>query len=71
MDTPLHIRIDDGVAEILMKQRPVNGLTPELLDELLAVMRRVGDDRQVRAIVLGGAVPGRFCDHLRHAGGCR
>lgn len=64
MDTPLHIRIDDGVAEILLNQPPVNGLTPELLDDLLAVLRRLGDDPQVRAIVLGSAIPGRFCGGL-------
>ena len=64
MDTPLHIRIDDGVAEILLNRPPVNGLTPELLDEFLAALRRLGDDPQVRAIVLGSAVPGRFCGGL-------
>jgi enoyl-CoA hydratase len=64
MKTPLHIQIDDGIAEILLNQPPVNGLTPELLDALMSALRSLGDDPQVRAIVLGSAVPGRFCGGL-------
>ena len=64
MDTPLNIQVCDGIGEILLNQPPVNGLTPELLDALMAALRSLGDDPKVRAIVLGSALPGRFCGGL-------
>ena len=64
MNTPLHIEIADGIAEILLNQPPVNGLTPEMLDALLSSLRALGDDPQVRVIILASAVPGRFCGGL-------
>ena len=64
MDTPLNIQVCDGIGEILLNQPPVNGLTPERLDALMAALRSLGDDPKVRAIVLGSALPGRFCGGL-------
>ena len=64
MDTPLNIQVCDGIGEILLNQPPVNGLTPELLDALMTALRSLGDDPKVRAIVLGSALPGRFCGGL-------
>lgn len=64
MNSPLHIQIDDGIAEILLNLPPVNGLTPDMLDALLAALRKLGDDPQVRVIILGSAIPGRFCGGL-------
>lgn len=64
MNTPLHIEIADGIAEVLLNRPPVNGLTPELLDRLLSALRELGDDPRVRVIVLGSALPGRFCGGL-------
>jgi enoyl-CoA hydratase len=64
MNTPLHIQVNDGVAEILLNRPPVNGLTPEFLDELMSALRKAGSDPQVRAIILGSALPGRFCGGL-------
>ena len=64
MNTPLNIQVDDGIGEILLNQPPVNGLTPELLDALMTALRSLGDDPKVRAIVLGSALPGRFCGGL-------
>lgn len=54
----------DGVAAILLNNPPVNGITEALLGELMAALRRAGADDEVRAIVLGSAVPGRFCGGL-------
>ena len=56
--------VQDAVAQILLDHPPVNGLTTELLDLLMARLRQAGSDPQVRAIVLGSAVPGRFCGGL-------
>ncbi len=60
------IRYDtqDGIAQILLDSPPVNGITLELLDTLMASLRRAGADPAVRAIILGSAVPGRFCGGL-------
>lgn len=60
------IRYDtqDGIAQILLDSPPVNGITLALLDALMDSLRRAGADPAVRAIILGSAVPGRFCGGL-------
>jgi enoyl-CoA hydratase/carnithine racemase len=60
----LQTKIQDGIAEILLDSPPVNGITDELLAALMAALRKAGDDANVRAIVLGSALPGRFCAGL-------
>jgi enoyl-CoA hydratase len=60
----LQYRVADGVAEILMNHAPVNALTMPMLDELLACLEHAGRDDTARAVVLGSAVPGRFCAGL-------
>src|SRR4051812_32933870 len=57
-------QVNDGVAEILLNNPPVNGITDELLDTLMATLRQAGADPAVRAVILGSAVPGRFCGGL-------
>jgi enoyl-CoA hydratase/carnithine racemase len=57
-------RVADGVCEILMDHAPVNALTVPMLDELLAAFERAAADETVRAVVLGSAVPKRFCAGL-------
>ena len=57
-------RVADGVCEILMDHAPVNALGIAMLDELLAAFERAAADDAVRAIVLGSALPGRFCAGL-------
>ncbi len=54
----------DGVATVAL-DRPdkLNGLTLGMLDELVAVARRLGRDRTVRAVVLTGEGPS-FCAGL-------
>jgi enoyl-CoA hydratase len=54
----------DAVAEILLDNPPVNAITDALMDALMAALREAGSDPRVRAIVLGSAVPGRFCAGL-------
>lgn len=57
-------KVQDGIAELLVDHPPVNGITDELLDELMASLAKAGADSTVRAIILGSAVPGRFCGGL-------
>ncbi len=56
--------VQDGIAQLLMDSPPVNGITHEMLDTLMARLREAGADPRVRAIVLGSALPGRFCGGL-------
>jgi enoyl-CoA hydratase len=56
--------VRDGVAEILLANPPINGITEQLMDALFGALRQAGGDREVRAIILGSAVPGRFCGGL-------
>lgn len=60
----LQYEVRDNVAEILFNNPPVNGITAESLDLLMAALTRAGADPQVRAIIIGSAIPGRFCGGL-------
>ena len=60
----LQYEVRDNVAEILFNNPPVNGITEEFLDLLMAALRRAGNDPAVRAIIIGSAIPGRFCGGL-------
>jgi enoyl-CoA hydratase len=48
----------------LVDHPPVNGITDEVLDKLMASIAKAGADPTVRAIIIGSAVPGRFCGGL-------
>ena len=56
--------VKDHVAEILFNNGPVNAITHEFMDELLATLERASKDSEVRAIIIGSAIPGRFCAGL-------
>ncbi|NYT61931.1 enoyl-CoA hydratase/isomerase family protein [Alcaligenaceae bacterium] len=60
----IQYNVRDSVAEILLDNPPVNGITDEMLDTLMARLKQAGDDTNVRAIIIGSAVPGRFCGGL-------
>lgn len=60
----IHYEVKDGVAEILFDNPPVNALSETMLDDYLALLRRAGADEAVRAVIIGSAVPGRFCAGL-------
>ena len=62
----MHMKYDvrDGVAEILFDCPPVNALTAPLMRELLNHLDAARVDPGVRAVILGSAVPGRFCAGL-------
>lgn len=56
--------VQDGIAEILLDAPPVNGITEEMLTALMVALREAGSDPAVRAIILGSAIPNRFCGGL-------
>jgi enoyl-CoA hydratase/carnithine racemase len=51
----------DHVAEIALARAPVNALTADLLDELIAALDRAAADATVRAVILHSALERRFC----------
>lgn len=60
----IRYKTQDGVAELLVDYPPVNGITDEVLDDLMDKLAKAGADPAVRAIIIGSAVPGRFCGGL-------
>lgn len=56
--------VRENIAEILLNSPPVNGITDEMLDTLMARLKQAGDDPEVRAIIVGSTVPGLFCGGL-------
>ncbi|MDB5851675.1 MAG: enoyl-CoA hydratase/isomerase family protein [Rhodoferax sp.] len=60
----IRYKTQDGIAELLVDHPPVNGITDALLDALMARLTQAGADPAVRAIVIGSALPGRFCGGL-------
>src|SRR5437868_6573180 len=60
----IRYEVRDTIAELLLDNPPVNGITEELLDTLMNLLRKAGNDPDVRAIVLGSAIPNRFCGGL-------
>lgn len=59
--TVIQYQVQENVAEILFNNPPVNAITRELMDSFLSLLKRAGDDSQVRAVIIGSAIPGRFC----------
>lgn len=57
--------VRDRVAEILLDSPPVNALNEGMIDALLQALRRAAQDDGVRAVILGSAVPRRFCAGLQ------
>lgn len=60
------IRYDvrNRTAEILFDNPPVNALSEQMLDDYLAALQRAADDDDVLAVIVGSAVPDRFCAGL-------
>lgn len=56
--------VQGRVAEIGLDHPPVNALTEPMIDRLLAALRRAAADDGVRAVILHGCVPDRFCAGL-------
>ncbi|WP_151447643.1 enoyl-CoA hydratase/isomerase family protein [Lacisediminimonas profundi] len=56
--------VRDNVAEIMLNQAPVNALTKSIITDVLDGLSRAAADDEVRAVILGSAVPGVFCAGL-------
>ena len=52
------------VAEILFNHAPANTINHAFLDTLIAMLQQAGADKEVRAILIGSAIPDRFCAGL-------
>ena len=60
----IRYEVRDNVAEILIHNEPVNALDESVIDNLLAAFQRAQHDKTARAVILGSAIPGRFCAGL-------
>ncbi|MFO1326423.1 MAG: enoyl-CoA hydratase/isomerase family protein [Rubrivivax sp.] len=60
----VHYEVRDQVAEIGLDHPPANALTEPMIDRLLHALQRAADDEGVRAVIVHGRVPGRFCAGL-------
>ncbi|NYT62586.1 enoyl-CoA hydratase/isomerase family protein [Alcaligenaceae bacterium] len=56
--------VRDSVAEILLNSAPVNAISEPMLDELLSAINKAATDDSVHAVIIGSAVPRRFCAGL-------
>lgn len=56
--------VRQSVAEILLNCPPVNAITEAMMDQLLQYLDDAARDPSVKAVILGSAVPGRFCAGL-------
>ncbi len=56
--------VHNRVAEILFNNPPVNALTEAMLGDFLDALERASRDPEVRAVIIGSQVPGRFCAGL-------
>lgn len=63
----VHYQVREQVAEILFDNPPVNALSEAMLDAYLDSLAKAAADAQVRAVIVGSAVPGRFCAGLNLA----
>jgi len=63
--SPVKYQVRDHVAEIMLDNAPVNALDDEVVEALLAALRRARDDTEARAVILGSAIAGRFCAGLQ------
>jgi enoyl-CoA hydratase/carnithine racemase len=52
------------VAEITLNRPPVNALNMLVIEELIAALRRAGDDDEVRAVIVTSALDNAFCAGL-------
>jgi enoyl-CoA hydratase/carnithine racemase len=56
--------VKDRVATLTLDRPPVNALDVKMMDDILAALRRAGDDPEVRAVVIDSASAQAFCAGL-------
>jgi enoyl-CoA hydratase len=57
--------VSDQIARITLDRPPVNALTLDMIRGIVAALRRVAADDDVRAVILTSALPRRFCAGLQ------
>ena len=62
--TMIRYEVRDSVAEILLDNAPVNALTMEMMDALLAALQRAGQDAEVRAVIIVSAFTGALSSRI-------
>ena len=56
--------VADGIAEIRLNRAPVNALSLDLVESLIAALRRAAGDEAVRCVILASALDKAFCAGL-------
>ncbi len=63
-DSYVRYEVKDSVATLTMDRPPVNALDFKMMDDILAALRRAGDDPDVRAVVVDSSSENAFCAGL-------
>lgn len=63
-DSYMRYEVKDSVATLTMDRPPVNALDFKMMDDILAALRRAGNDPDVRAVVIGSSSENAFCAGL-------
>lgn len=63
-DSYMRYDVKDSVATLTMDRPPVNALDFKMMDDILAALRRAGDDPEVRAVVVDSSSENAFCAGL-------
>lgn len=56
--------VQDGIAELVLNRPPVNALSLELIEAVIARLRQASADEAVRAVIIRSANPKVFCAGL-------
>lgn len=60
----IQVSIEDHIAVLSINRPPVNALNLTLLDEFINALKQMGDDKNVRVIVISSALNSVFCAGL-------
>lgn len=64
MTSFINYRTTDFLAVIEMNKPPVNAIDGDLIEGLIAALRRAGEDPDIRAVVMTSAIENMFCGGL-------
>src|SRR5262245_55430480 len=60
----LSYEVKDAIAEISLRRPPVNALSLEMIQELVAALNRAAGDSNARAVIISSEITKRFCAGL-------
>ena len=58
--SPIHYRVEDHIARIVLDHAPANALSLPMVETLLGHLRAARADDDVRVVVIESAIPRRF-----------